>query len=90
MRPHPDHLHGSFLVEDLVHEPMLDVDPARARAREIADELFEGRRRLAGVPREDFEERFDLLSHPGFRDVFESCVFRPRRIEARIPGIESR
>jgi hypothetical protein len=59
--PHPDHLDRALLVEDLVHEPMLTVDPAGAGAREVADQLFEAGRTLPPIFAENLEDLLGLL-----------------------------
>jgi hypothetical protein len=55
MGPHPEDLHCSLRVKNLVDEAMLDVDPPREGAFEIADQLFVGRRSLPRIPAEDFQ-----------------------------------
>jgi hypothetical protein len=35
MSPQPDHLDGPLGIVDLVHQPMLDVDPARIGSGEV-------------------------------------------------------
>lgn len=37
--PHPENFDGSFAFEDLIHKPVLNIDAAGVRSREIADEL---------------------------------------------------
>ena len=39
MRPHPEHLHDPLLLQHLIDEAVLDVDPARVRARQVPDDL---------------------------------------------------
>lgn len=60
VRPHAQHFHHSLVGENLIHEPMLDVDPARNGAIEIAHQSFEWGRVLEGIAREDFEQQLDL------------------------------
>jgi len=114
MGPHPDHLYGAFVLEDLVYEAMLHVDPARKGARKIADELFEGGRIPERVHREKIEKEPRLLLETRARELArvpaglageddppalhqfsssthsERGVFRPFRIDSRMPGIDSR
>src|SRR3954463_12939824 len=49
VRPHPDHLDHPPLLLHLIYQPVLDVDPARVGAGEVAQELLVRRRRLVGV-----------------------------------------
>jgi hypothetical protein len=58
MRPHPDDLDDTLAAKHLIDETMLNVDPARERADEIADEFLKGRGRLERIAAEDFEQRF--------------------------------
>jgi len=37
MRPNPDYLNDPFFLQDLIDEPMLDVDAARTGAGEVTD-----------------------------------------------------
>ena len=41
VRPHPDDLDDSLLLEDLIDETMLDVDPPRAGSGKVAKQLLE-------------------------------------------------
>ena len=38
VRPHPYHLPRLLLCIDLIHQPMLEIDPTRVRAGQIADQ----------------------------------------------------
>ena len=40
MRPHPDDFDDALAAEHLIDETMLNVDPARERAGEIADGVY--------------------------------------------------
>jgi len=62
VRPHPEDLHRSLLWQDLIHEPVLDVDSSREGPGEIADELLEPRRLVPGIRSKDFEEFFGLFA----------------------------
>jgi hypothetical protein len=62
VRPHPEDLHRSRLWQDLIDEPVLDVDSSRVSTREIADELLEPRRLLPGIRSKDFEEFVGLFA----------------------------
>ncbi len=65
MRPHANDLYGTDFGEDLIHQAMLDVDPAGARPSKIADELFIPGRSLKRVSLQDFEEIFGLSFQAG-------------------------
>ena len=41
VRPHPEHLHHALVLEDLIHETMLDVDAPGIGSRQVADQLLE-------------------------------------------------
>ncbi len=60
MRPHAQHFHHSRVGENLIDEPMLNVDPARQGAIEIAHQSLEGRWILEGIAREEFEQPLDF------------------------------
>ena len=60
--PHPEDLHRPRLWQDLIHEPVLDVDSSREGAREVAHELLESRRLLPRIRSKDFEEFFGLFA----------------------------
>jgi hypothetical protein len=47
--PEPQDLDHAFLLKDLVHEPVLDVDAAGKGAGKVADQPFVGRRVAEGV-----------------------------------------
>lgn len=57
VRPHAEDLDDTFLRQDLVHQPVLDVDPSRVGAGQVAHELLEGRRTPEGVIGEQLEQR---------------------------------
>ena len=58
MRPHADDLDDMFIFHDLVHQPMLDVDPAGIRSGEIAHKLLEGWRSLKRICFHDLKQFF--------------------------------
>jgi hypothetical protein len=58
--PHPKDLNGMFGVVDLINQAVLNVDPARIRARQITDELFAGRRVPVRVLGNDVEKALRL------------------------------
>ncbi len=55
MRPHPDGFDDTLAAEHLIDETMLNVDPARERAGEIAYEFLKGRGRLERIGAQNFE-----------------------------------
>ena len=62
--PHPEHLHSALFLQDLVHEPMLDVDASRVGAGEVTDQLFKRRQRLEGIFGEDVEQPLGFVAEP--------------------------
>lgn len=59
MRPHPQDADDALLRQHLVDEPMLKVDPPRAGAGEITEEVLVRRRAGVGVANEQREQTFD-------------------------------
>ena len=57
---HPDDFRDTLAAKHLIDETMLNVDPTRERAGEIADEFLKRRGRLERIATEDFEQRFGL------------------------------
>lgn len=80
MRPHPNDFHCALLFEHLIDEPMLDVDAARIGSLEVADQLLIGKWILDQLP---FHQRRSFAH-------LETGVFRPFRMDSRMPGMESR
>jgi hypothetical protein len=64
MRPHPDDLDGLDFVEDLIHEAVLDIDPAGQGSGQIAHELFEGWGSLIRILGKKFEENLGIGTEP--------------------------
>jgi len=58
--PHPDDFDGLDIIQDLVHQPVLDVDPSGVRTGKIADEFFVWRRILVRIFLEELEQPFSL------------------------------
>lgn len=56
MRPHSQYLYGHVVRKDPVYQAMLDIDPARICASEVADQLFKRRWRLEGIDGQNFEK----------------------------------
>ena len=113
MRPETDDFDGSGFFEDLIDEPVLDVDAAGIRAGKIADELFIWGRSLEGILTKDGQQGFSFGTQPRrgeFLGVFlglaceddlpryhanfsrhrDTGVFSPRRMDSRMPGIDTR
>jgi hypothetical protein len=67
--PHPDDFYGVRVIQDLVHEPMLDVDAAGAGTGEVSNQLLERRRALPGVRSEESNQLFCLIAEAGARDL---------------------
>jgi hypothetical protein len=51
MEPHANNLHDFLFFQDLIDQPMLDIDAARVCAIEIAHQLFKWRRVSQGPAR---------------------------------------
>jgi len=60
MSPHPNNLHRPFLWVDLIHESVLDIDPARPRAIEISDQLLICWRALKRILLQNLKQAFCL------------------------------
>ena len=84
MGPHPDHFDDALRVQDLVHQPMLNVDPARTGAREIANEFLETRRRLSRILPQNLEKLLGLLLEPAAREFAGVSLRLTRKDQA--PG----
>lgn len=67
MRPHPDNLDGFGVWDDLINEPMLDVNPTGISSLKVSDQLLIGRRVLKGIVLKDGKQRlgFGLKACPG-------------------------
>lgn len=68
--PHPDDFDGLDIIQDLVHQPVLDVDPSGICAGKIADEFFVWRRIFVRIFCKEFEQPLSLRFQPGLRDLF--------------------
>ena len=113
MRPEADDFDGPDVFQDLIDEPVLDVDPAGVRADEVADEFFVRGRGLEGILTKDGQQGFGFETQPrrgellgvflglaceddlpGYHANFsrhrDTGVFSPRRMDARMPGIDTR
>ena len=67
VRPHPEDLYRSRFWQDLIDEPVLDVDSSRAGAREIANELLVARLLLPGIRSENLDEFLGLFAQAAGR-----------------------
>ena len=113
MRPEADDFNGPDVSQNLIDEPVLDVDAAGIRAGKVADELFVRGRSLEGILTKDGQQDFSFGTPPRrgeFLGVFlglaceddlpryhanfsrhrDTGVFSPRRMDSRMPGIETR
>ena len=60
MRPHPDDFNGLKIFQNLINQPVLDIDPAGIGTGQVADKFFVGRGNFAGIFFDDFQESFGL------------------------------
>jgi hypothetical protein len=67
--PPPEDTNCPLLPEDLVHQPVLDVDAAQVRSIKITDKLLERRGIPKRVLRHDLEKNLRLLLQPGRRQL---------------------
>ncbi len=111
--PHPNDFHNAAFFENLVHKPMLDIDPSRGGATQISYKLLIGRGSLKRICFKYSEEflgfwfQTSRRKFPGillslFRvnkrpfhqespvEHFPTGVLRPRTIDSRILGIDSK
>jgi hypothetical protein len=70
MSPHPKDLDGAALGKDLVHQAVLDSDPAGIGAFQVAAQLLEKGRLLERVFFEYLKQRFGLGAESGMRELF--------------------
>ena len=75
IRPHPQDLDDLLLFQHLIDESMLDIDPPRESARQIADQFFVGRWILEGMCRKNSKKLFGRWLKPGLLD-FASILYR--------------
>ena len=113
MPPETDDFDGPNVFQDLIDEPVLNVDPTGVRTGEVADEFFIRGRGLVGILTKHGKQGFGFETQPrrgellgiflglaceddppGYHANFsrhrETGVFRPRRIDSRMPGIDTR
>lgn len=65
MGPKAQNFHHLDLREDLIDQPVLDIDSPRICTRQIPDEFLERRRVLKGIFSEDFQENLRFRPKPG-------------------------
>ena len=61
MRPHAEDLDDPLLLQDLVDQPVLDIDPSRISTAQIAYQLLKRRRRLQRI----FSQQIEEFLYPG-------------------------
>ena len=61
MAPHAKHLDSTFVFDDLIDEPVLNIDPARVCPAHISDEFLNQRRPPKGIIGEN-AKKFRLRS----------------------------
>jgi len=76
--PHPQYFHCSLGLENLVDEPMLDVDASRIVAGKISDELFARGRILEGIDAKDRQQIIDTSPKSRGLDILRVLVGIPR------------
>ncbi len=77
--PHAQHLDDFLRIEDLIDEPMLDIDSARVCPGEISDELLVRRRILERVGSKDAWQMLRLSFRPAearFLASFWACLVK--------------
>jgi len=67
MGPQTDDLDSLDVVQHLVHEPVLDVDPARYGAGKVSNESLVRRGIRIGIPCQDCEKALRLRFKSGTR-----------------------
>ncbi len=64
MCPHADDLHRFTAWKDLIHQAMLDIDPAGVGPGKVANKLFKWGRSLKRISSEDLEQQFRFGAEP--------------------------
>jgi len=67
MRPHAQHLYGFYVIQNMINEPVLDVDTTGACTGQIAYKFFEWRWRLVWVFGKEIQKFFSLRPQPRSR-----------------------
>ena len=75
--PEAENLHHSEVVEDLVDQPVLDVDPARIGAGQVTNQFLKGRRSLIRILSQSGEQEFRLGLETGSRQLFRILLGLP-------------
>ncbi len=55
MGPHPDYFNDTFLLQHLINESVLDIDPPGIGACQVADQFFVGRWTLKWIFAKDIQ-----------------------------------
>ena len=84
MGPHPKHLDGTFVFDDLIDEAVLNIDPARICPAKISDKSLKRRRPPKGIIGEDAEKLLRLW--PETRRSQTTGVLLRRLCEDDLPG----
>jgi hypothetical protein len=71
--PHPQNLNDLFLLKNLIHQTVLDVDPAGVCSQQISNKGFKWRRISKGILLNDLQEFLGLLCEGSSLKFF--CVF---------------
>lgn len=77
--PEAEDFHHSEVVEDLVDQPVLDVDPARIGSRQVANQFLKGRRSLLRILCQSGKQEFRLRLETGSRQLFRILLRLPRK-----------
>lgn len=82
MRPHPEDFYSMLAIQDLVYEPMLDVDASGVCAGKVADQFLIAGRCLEWVLSDHREQPLDLFHQSRGRNLPSvvlslSCVNNP-------------
>lgn len=75
--PHPNDLDDLLLFENLVDQPMLDIDPSREGAFEITKQFLVSRRSLIGVLLQDRKESGHVFLQPSPVDLLGVALRLP-------------
>ena len=64
MGPHPNDFDGPDIIQNLIDQAVLDIDPARAGSRQIADQALVWRGTLVRIRGEQCQKAFCLGLEP--------------------------
>ena len=77
--PEAEDFHHSEVVEDLVDQPVLDVDPARIGSRQVANQFLKRRRSLIWILCQSGKQEFRFRLKTGSRQLFRILLRLPRK-----------